>query len=211
MISGCDTGVFPRSPIDMQTISSRLICPAIVAIAMLAGSAHAADDTGLTLDYPADYRNWIFLTSGLDMTYDASGRMADHHMFDNVFVNPAAYESFKATGRWPDKTVFVKEVRGAHSKGSINRAGQFQAVDIMALEVHAKDEKRFPGAWAFFAFGDNKPATAIPQAAQCYSCHGTHGAVDSTFVQFYPTLMPIAEAKKTLSESYRNESRNEAR
>jgi hypothetical protein len=27
--------------------------------------------------------------------------------------------------------------------------------------------------------------------------------VDTTFVQFYPTLMPIAEAKGTLSEAYR--------
>ena len=29
-----------------------------------------------------------------------------------------------------------------------------------------------------------------------------HGAVDTTFVQFYPTLMPIAEQKKTLSAAY---------
>ena len=191
----------------MQILSTRLILAAFLALTLFSGPIRAADDAGPRLEYPADYRNWIFLTSGLDMNYDASGRMADHHMFDNVFVNPAAYESFKATGRWPDKTVLVKEMRGAHGKGSINRSGQYQSVDIMALEVHAKDEKRFPGAWAFFEFDGSKPAAAIPEAAQCYSCHAAHGAVDTTFVQFYPTLMPIAEAKKTMAESYRNENR----
>jgi len=31
----------------------------------------------------------------------------------------------------------------------------------------------------------------------CYSCHSAHAAVDTTFVQFYPTLAPIAKAKGT--------------
>lgn len=189
----------------MTIISFRSAKSLLFSAAVLCGSAHAADAIP-QLPYPADYRNWVFLTSGLDMTYDVSGAMADHHMFDNVFVNPDAYASFKATGRWPDKTIFVKEIRGARTKGSINREGFFQEPGLMGLEVHAKDEKQYPGQWAFFAFDDKKPAVAIPRQAQCYACHGTHGAVDSTFVQFYPTLLPIAEAKKTLSPSYLAES-----
>jgi len=51
-------------------------------------------------------------------------------------------------------------------------------------------------------FGDTRAATAIPKEAQCYACHGDHGAVDNTFVQFYPTLLPIAVAHKTLSSGY---------
>jgi hypothetical protein len=42
----------------------------------------------------------------------------------------------------------------------------------------------------------------MPQTANCYSCHQDHGAVDTTFVQFYPTLMGIAKDKGTLSVSY---------
>ena len=45
----------------------------------------------------------------------------------------------------------------------------------------------------------------MPQSANCYSCHQDHAAVDTTFVQFYPTLMPIAKAKGTLSPSYLKE------
>jgi aspartate oxidase len=46
----------------------------------------------------------------------------------------------------------------------------------------------------------------IPQSEACYSCHAAHAAVDTTFVQFYPTLLPIAQANKTLSPAYLKES-----
>ncbi len=36
----------------------------------------------------------------------------------------------------------------------------------------------------------------------CHSCHAQHAAVDTTFVQFYPTLLPIATAKHTLAAPY---------
>ena len=45
----------------------------------------------------------------------------------------------------------------------------------------------------------------IPEKADCYACHQSHAAVDTTFVQFYPTLLPLAEAKGTLSATYRAE------
>jgi hypothetical protein len=153
------------------------------------------------LRFPENYRDWIYLTSGFDMSYNPAMNM-DHHMFDNVFVNPDAYRSFLQTGTWPDKTMLVLEVRGAQSKGSINKAGNYQGITLMGLEVHVKDEARFPGKWAFFGFGDNKTATMTPQTAECYSCHANHAAVDTTFVQFYPTLLPIATAKGTLAPSY---------
>ena len=50
----------------------------------------------------------------------------------------------------------------------------------------------------FFAFDkDDKTAAMVPQDAECYACHKKDGAVDTTFVQFYPTLLPVARAKST--------------
>lgn len=97
---------------------------------------------------PLQYREWIYLTTGLDMNYFPK---SDPSMstFDNVFVNPEAYRSFLATGTWPDKTVIVLEGRGASSKGSINKSGHFQSGGLTGLEIHVKDEARFPGKWAF--------------------------------------------------------------
>ena len=68
-----------------------------------------------------------------------------------------------------------------------------------------KDEARFAGKWAFFAFKSGEPAEIIPASASCYSCHAAHAAVDMTFVQFYPTLLPVAESKGTLSPEYQKE------
>ncbi|WP_239461620.1 cytochrome P460 family protein [Occallatibacter savannae] len=152
---------------------------------------------------PADYREWVYLSTGIDMSYSPNAMQMDHSSFDNVFVNPAAYRSFLATGTWPDKTVMVLEVRGAKKKGSINQRGQFQDTAVNGIEVHVKDEGRFPGEWAFFEFDSmQKDGTLIPDKAPCYTCHQAHGAVDTTFVQFYPTLLPLAKEKKTLSASY---------
>ena len=156
---------------------------------------------------PANYREWIYLSTGIDMSYSPNAMQMDHSTFDNVFVDPAAYRSFLATGTWPDKTVMVLEVRGAKNKGSINQRGHFQDTAIMGLEVHVKDEKRFPGKWGFFEFDSiQKNGTLIPEKAPCYTCHVAHGAVDTTFVQFYPTLLPLATEKKTLSASYLKEA-----
>ena len=165
--------------------------------------AYAANGDLLPLK---DYREWIYLTSGIDMSYSPKAMEMDHSVFDNVFVNPAAWRSFVATGTWPDKTVMVLEVRGAKSKGSINQRGHFQDTAVMGFEVHVKDEARFPGKWAFFEFDSpSKNGTLVPQAAPCYTCHAAHAAVDTTFVQFYPTLLPIAKAKGTLASAYLKE------
>jgi Cytochrome P460 len=156
------------------------------------------------LKLPENYREWVYLTSGFDMSYNPGAAMADHHMFDNVFVNPESYKAFVKTGTWPDKTILVLEVRGAEGRGSINQKGNYQS-DRMGLEVHVKDESRFPAQWAFFGFDDGKTAKMTPTSASCYTCHSAHGAVDTTFVQFYPTLLPVAKSKGTLSAAYLKE------
>ena len=154
------------------------------------------------LKLPANYREWIFLSSGLDMSYSAPSA-ADHSMFDNVFAEPTAYREFVRTGTWPDGTSLVLEARGATSKGSINQHGKFQNGDVMGVEIHVKDTKRFQGGWAFFSFDSPGAAKRIPATADCYSCHQQHAAVDTTFVQFYPTLLNIATLKGTLSPGYK--------
>jgi len=123
--------------------------------------------------------------------------------FDNVFVDPAAYRSFVAHGTWPDGTVLVLEIRDGTSHGAILQGGSFQTGEPMGVEVHVKDSARFGGdGWAFFGFGDENPAAMIPHTASCYACHEANTAVDRTFVQFYPTLLPIARARGTLTPGY---------
>jgi len=152
--------------------------------------------------FPANYREWVYLTSGIDMSYSPNAMGMDHAMFDNVFVNPDAYKAFLQTGTWPDHTMLVLEVRVAGSNASINKSGHFQTSDTMGREVHVKDESRFAGKWAFFGFETDSPSKQVPKGASCYSCHEQHAAVDTTFVQFYPTLIELAKKKGTLSANY---------
>jgi hypothetical protein len=141
---------------------------------------------------------------GRSMGADASGM----HMFDNVFVNPEAYRSFLETGTWPDKTILALETRGSETDASINKGGHSQTPEQMGLEVHVKDASR--GGWAFYSFDEPSPdkpspAKKILLSADCYSCHRDHAAVDTTFAQFYPTLLPVGKQKGTLSASYLKE------
>ncbi len=146
---------------------------------------------------PADYREWIFLSSGLGMSYSTQ---PGHEMFTNVFVPQWAYQEFLKSGKWPDKTMFVVEDRGSTSQGSINKAGHYQT-DWMGIGVEVKDETRFPEKWAYFNFDqDPKSAAANPKAG-CWTCHEQHAAVEHVFVQFYPTLKPVAKKFGTYKEA----------
>ena len=157
---------------------------------------------------PANYREWMYLTSGLGMTYGpaqpASGRPP---LFDNVFVNPQSYKAFMNTGQWPDGTMFILELRRSVANASINNGG-FTQTEVVALESAVKDSQRFAdtGGWKYFEFGAPPKAveSAAPQppTASCYACHATHTAVEQTFVQFYPTLFEVARAKGTIKPTY---------
>jgi hypothetical protein len=158
---------------------------------------------GGKLIHPENYREWIFLSSGLGMNYNPAP--GGHEMFTNVFVPQWAYREFLASGKWPDKTMFVVEDRESQSKGSINKTGHFQT-DLMGIGVEVKDETRFPDKWAYFNFGpDTKTAEANPKAA-CWQCHEDHAAVEHTFVQFYPILKDVAKKFGTYRSAAENVS-----
>jgi len=146
---------------------------------------------------PPDYREWIFLSSGIGMTY--SGNASQNPAFENVFVNPEAYRQFLKTGTWPDHTVMLLEIRLSESHVSINKDGRVQTT-VRAIEAHVKDSAR--GGWAFYGFQNGADKGKLfPKTADCYSCHQQNGATDSTFVQFYPTLIETSKSKGTYKET----------
>ena len=176
---------------------------ALLPAASFAAPEYTSDNR---LVIPPEYRTWVFLTSSLDLNYNdpvpGAGRQS---LLDNVFVDPDAYKSFVATGIWPDKTVFVKENRVAATAGTISREGKYQTT-VASIELHVKDEAKAEGKWLFFVSDGKNPGRPMPADAGCVSCHSAHGAVDQTFVQFYPTLLPIAKAKGTLAPAYVKEA-----
>jgi hypothetical protein len=140
------------------------------------------------------------------MTYGPAGSGGPQNpRFDNVFVNPSSYRAFLANGRWPDKTMFILEIRQSREKGSINNGGHYQT-DIVSVEAAVKDEQRFPQKWAYFGFARGERAQAAPATSSCNGCHGKNAAVENTFVQFYPTLLEVATRKQTLNPEYASQA-----
>jgi hypothetical protein len=167
-----------------------LLCAAACAVAQ-----QYTKDGELVL--PQDYRQWTFLSAGIGMTY--SGNASDNPAFENVFVNPEAYRQFLKTGTWPDRTLMLLEIRKSESRVSINKDGRVQT-SVRAIEAHVKDSAR--GGWAFYGFQNGaEKGKLFPKTAECYSCHEKNGATDTTFVQFYPTLIETSKNKGTYKET----------
>jgi hypothetical protein len=147
---------------------------------------------------PEGYRRWVFVSSGLGMSYSQKAS-DDMQMFTNVFVNPASYDYFLVHGTWPDKTIFVLELYGSTSQGSINKHGNYQT-GFMGLDVEVKDEKRFADKWAYYGFNSNEKAASpnTPGKNDCWQCHDQNAAVEHSFVQFYPELLKVAREKGTI-------------
>ena len=196
-------------PSPMRNLVEILLC----GIAMLPlqaadpkiGPEYTADGR---LKFPEHYREWMYLSSGVGMTYGPIAEQGQWGppMFDNIFVNPEAYRAFQETGHWPDKTILVMEARQSESHASINNGGHFQT-DIVGVEAEVKDSSTPEGPWNFYGFEvvSGKPvesAKAVSHKASCYTCHGVKTAVENTFVQFYPPLYDVAERKGTLNPGF---------
>ena len=91
---------------------------ALVAAVLLCGAAEMPQPDAPQYDkdgkllFPSGYRDWTFLSSGLDMSYSALPSLTSGHVFNNTFVPRAAYQQFLKTGIWPDKTIILLENRG---------------------------------------------------------------------------------------------------
>ena len=150
---------------------------------------------------PLNYRNWIYLSSSLGLQYAPGASPADP-AFENVYVNPSAYSEFMKSGKWPDKTIFVLEIRRSMDKGTFAQGGRYQG-ELVTLEAAVKDESRFPEKWAYFGLGKNADsARAFPKTESCFTCHSANAAVENSFAQFYPTVFAVAKEKGTLNPAY---------
>ena len=193
----------------MRTVLCIALCAWAVASSVSAQQPAAPAFTSAgQLVRPLDYRSWVFVTSGLGMTYGPA-KPADGQppLFDNVFVTRDAYNEFLRSGTWPDKTMFILEGRRAEANVSINNGGHTQG-GLAFMEAAVKDTARFKntGGWGYFSFDSRnglvESVAAMPPTASCYACHSANTAVDNTFVQFYPELFAVAKAKGTVKATY---------
>jgi cytochrome P460 len=145
------------------------------------------------------YDKWVFMGAG---AFDAQ-ETSPAPRFSNVFVDPAAYDMFVRTGRWPDRTIIVSEKRaGVTTQPLTKGAGWGQTGAPLGFEFEIKDQAR--GGWRYYsAARGERVGKLIPNQSDCTTCHAEHGAVDNTFVQFYPKLSDLLTRRGTASGATR--------
>jgi len=181
----------------MRTIRySAIIVLTCLSLAVFEAAAHALPAAVVYTadgDVPVpDYSKWVFIGSGAFQTPDAPAPR-----FSNVFVAPDVYDAFVRTGTWPDGTVIFSEKRSGVSTLPITaNPGWGQTGEPVGFEFEVKDASR--GGWRYFTAPAGASAgKPVAKQSDCTTCHSEHGAVDNTFVQFYPKLIPPAKAHGT--------------
>lgn len=143
---------------------------------------------------PTGYRKWVFVGEPATPNQMNRGKAAFPELH-NVYIDPASYESFRTTGKFPDGTILVKELLSVGATHASSGNGIFQG-DFVGLEATVKSTEHFPdepGNWAYFSFtnpsGGKLTSKAKPFAtADCNACHASSADTDFVFTQYYPVL-----------------------
>ena len=154
---------------------------------------------GGELILPTGFHEWVFLGSPLT-PHALNGGAAPFPEYHNVYVQPQAYREYRATGKWPEGTIMLKELqlttKATYPDGSrdeVSGRGFFPG-NLNGIDISVKDSKRFKDTdgWGFFNFGHHAPpyaktAKAAPAEA-CVACH-QENATNMVFVKFYSPIL----------------------
>ena len=167
------------------------ITSVILAVILACGAAFANDNLRIgklktplgnksELLLPANYRNWVALDPSVP------GMPAQQHkrVLSKVYVEPAAYEHFLKSGKWPNHTVIVLELRDKATAPKTICDG------MVGLEVAAKDDARLPDPWNYYGIiydHDKQKAESRPACATCSA------PADARLAMYFPALRAVIE------------------
>jgi hypothetical protein len=147
---------------------------------------------------PKNFNEWVFV--GSPLTPNAlNGGKANFPEFHNVYIEPGSYEIYKKTGRFPEGTIFFKELQltlpAENPDGSRTEpSGRgFFPGKLNGADVAVKDTKRYAdtGGWGFYNFNHHEPkapTAKLRPKSECAYCHMASAKKDDVWTQFYPLL-----------------------
>lgn len=154
---------------------------------------------------PKDFREMVFIGAPLTPNGLNNGK-APFPEYHNVYTQRAAFKAYRATGKWPEGTMMIKELqlvddpKGEFPDGSRTEPsgrGYFPG-PANGLDVSVKDSKRFASTngWGYFNFNHAAPpyqaAAAIKTVDECAGCHIANADEDMVYVKLYkPILDPL--------------------
>ncbi len=167
-------------------LAAGLMAAVSLAAAAFAGPAYDADGK---IIIPENMDRWPTVGTTYALSYEGDGGTT----LNSVRLDPESYEAYVKTGKFPVGAVFALEVRTPLTEVAPAKGGKTQGA-VVGRSLHVKDEKGGPGTWTFYGYGAGaKSGPAIARSQACYSCHEEHAAVDTTFMQYYPTLKEARE------------------
>lgn len=141
---------------------------------------------------PDDFRQrMVHLGSWFVPEGDASG-------FHDVYADSRAVKTFRKTGKFPDGSTLVKELRVSRAGDySTGRQVSYATAEIKQWFVMVKDEKkRFSGnqlwgdGWGWALFKPDQPGKniATDYRQDCLGCHLPAKKTDFVYLEAYPSL-----------------------
>jgi hypothetical protein len=166
------------------------------------------------ISFPADYRlKWTHLGSW--SLEDPDAKLGFH----DVYTQAESVLAFQKTGKWPNGTVIVKEVRGAR-KGKMTTGEARWDAEIQVWFVMVKDtENAFPDnpnwgrgwGWALFNADDHTKNVSTNFKLDCIACHVPAQKTDWVYQHGYPILNEKdGPFKKYVKEIYDGEAQSKA-
>jgi hypothetical protein len=147
---------------------------------------------------PKNFHEWVYV--GSPLTPNAlNGGQANFPEFHNVYMEPGSYEIYQKTGKFPEGTIFFKELQltlpqqnpdGSRTEPS--GRGYFPG-HYNGADATVKDSKRFAdtNGWGYFNFNHHEPKAPMAKVKakdECAYCHIANAMKDEVWTQFYPLL-----------------------
>lgn len=156
---------------------------------------------------PTGFRStWVYL--GAPFTPHAlNDGEAGFPEFHNVYVQPSAFHHYRATGKWPEGTMMLKELQLVGGEAEEDDGSRYEPSGrgyfpgaVNGMDVAVKDSSRFSETqnWGYFNFGHHAPPYAKTAAEApvevCAQCHIDNASEDMVYIEFYrPILTPLLE------------------
>jgi hypothetical protein len=121
---------------------------------------------------PKNFNEWVFVGSPLALNA-LNGENANFPEFNDVYIEPGSYEIYKKTVKFPEGTIFFKELQltlpaeNQHRSPTEASGRGFFPGMLNGADVAVKDSKRYvdPGRWGLLQFQSSQAEGADSQAA----------------------------------------------
>ena len=176
--------------------------PVIAIIANAQMSSDSSRDLS-KIDQVADAAGNLHVPDGYRRAYEFLGGWAvaanqgqGSKEFHTVFASPGTIAAYRSEGKFPDRTVLVKEVLQATTKemttGAVSHAEALKGWFVMVKDnkgLYPENKLWGDGwGWSWFDAADASKTTSTDYKINCLSCHVPAQASDWVYIDGYPSL-----------------------